>query len=212
MLYRDVGTLDFQGASRTDAGVHALGQRATFSFEERRTLRELVRGLNGLTPDTIRVESAREVPEGMNARHDSRGKHYRFRIYNSRYPHPLELNRTWHVKNKLDAARMHEAAQHLLGTHDFTSFRASDCQAQTTVREMTHLDVQRHGEDVIVNVRGTAFLKYMVRNFVGTLVEVGRGRMTPDEIPGVLAARDRQVAGPTAEPQGLTLIEVFYAV
>jgi tRNA pseudouridine38-40 synthase len=210
LLNRSVATLDFQGASRTDAGVHALGQRATFSVYEDRTLREIVRGLNGLTPDTIRIDEALEVPEGFNARHDSRGKHYRFRIYNARFPHPLELDRTWHVRKPLDATLMHQAAQDLLGTHDFTSFRASDCQAQTTVREMTRVDVVRHGDEVVIDVEGTAFLKYMVRNFVGTLVEIGRGKMPADAIPSILAAKDRQKAGPTAEPQGLTLLEVFY--
>lgn len=209
-LNRGVETLDLQGASRTDAGVHALGQRATFSFEEERSLHEIVRGLNGLTPNTIRIDSAIEVPAGFNARHDSRGKHYRFRIDNERFAHPLKLNRAWHVRKPLDAERMHAAAQHLLGTHDFSSFRASDCQAATTEREMTRFEVRRDDTEVVIDVEGTAFLKYMVRTFVGTLVEVGRGKWEPDRLVEILAAKDRQAAGPTAEPQGLTLLEVFY--
>ena len=154
---------------------------------------------------------ARQLKDaGFNARHDSRGKHYRFRIHNERYPHPLELDRTWHVKKPLDAERMHRGAQAFLGTHDFASFRASDCQAVTTTRTMTRVDVERRGHEVVVDVEGTAFLKYMVRNFVGTLVEIGRGKFEVDSIPAILAARARSAAGPTAEPQGLTLLEGFY--
>lgn len=212
LLNRPPETLDLQGASRTDAGVHALGQSATFSFDENRTLRELQRGLNGLTPDTIRFSDIREVPQGFNARHDSRGKHYRFRIWNERHPHPLLLDRTWHIRKELHADRMVSGAKHLVGEYDFSSFRAANCQAMTTVRRLDRVDVERRGDEIVIDVEGTAFLKYMVRNIVGTLVDVGRGAFAPDDVAAIRDARDRQAAGPTAEPQGLTLLEVFYDV
>lgn len=210
ILDRDESELDLQGASRTDAGVHALGQRVSFSFDEPRTLHDVFRGLNGLTPDSIRVDDIREVPAGFNARHDSRGKHYRFRIWNKRHPHPLLLTRTWHVKPPLDHEAMHRGAQHLLGEHDFSAFRAADCQALTTGREMRRVDVIRSGDEIIIDVEGTAFLKYMVRIMVGTLVEVGRHKWEPDHIAQILSGADRTLAGPTAQPQGLTLLEVYY--
>lgn len=210
ILDRDPDQLDLQGASRTDSGVHALGQRATFSYIEDREIGAVERGLNGLTPDAILISDARPVPAGFNARHDSRGKHYQFRIWNERYPHPLLLTRTWHVRQELDAQAMVRAAQHLVGQHDFNAFRAADCQALTSERELTRIDVERRGAEVFIDVEGTAFLKYMVRIIVGTLVEVGRGKWHPDRVAEVLESGDRRLAGPTAQPQGLTLLKVFY--
>ena len=198
-----------QGASRTDSGVHAQGQVMNLHHDTNRDLWDFVRGLNALTPDDITIWDAVVVADDFNARHDSRGKHYRYRFWPHRFADPLRRRQTWHVRHELDVARMQRAAKHLLGTHDFTSFRAADCQAQSTVRELTRVDLVACDDELELHVEGTAFLKYMVRNIAGTLVEVGRGQIDAD-LEAILRARDRRAAGQTAPPHGLTLLEVFY--
>lgn len=211
-LGRLLGEVDvaLQGASRTDAGVHALGQVASFSHDTSRTVWDFVRGLNALTPDDIAIWHAEAVGDGFNARHCSTGKRYRYRIWPYRFPDPLRRGQTWLVKQHLDVDVMRRAAESLVGVHDFTSFRAADCQAATTTRELTRVELEQVDDELVVWVEGTAFLKYMVRNIVGTLVDIGTGLRAPDSIPTILAARSRARAGVCAPPHGLTLMEVFY--
>lgn len=202
--------LEFQGASRTDAGVHAMGQCANLICDESRTLSQVERGLNALTPDDILIVSVRPVHKEFNARHDAEGKHYRYRIWNDTYPHPLLLDRTWHVPYSLDVAAIQDAAEHLVGTYDFASFRAADCQAKSTIREITSIEVFKIGKELTIDVQGTAFLKNMVRIIVGTLIEVGRGKKSVEEMSEIRDACDRKMAGPTAPPQGLMLLSIDY--
>lgn len=210
VLNQPEDTLTLQGASRTDAGVHALAQTAHLDHDTDRTPWDFVRGLNALTDDDVCVIRAEEVDEGFHARHDARGKIYRYRIWNHRFAHPLALDQTWHVRKELDLARMRDAAARLIGEHDFAAFRASDCQASTTTREISRVDVTRTGQEVTVVVEGNAFLKYMVRIITGTLVGVGEGRLAPGCIDEMLATGERARGGATAPPGGLTLMNIHY--
>lgn len=204
--------VEVQGASRTDAGVHALGQVVSFDDEGRgRNIWDYVRGLNALTSSQITINHAERIDD-FNARHDSRGKLYRYRIWNHRWAHPLRLNRMWLHPGHLDLDRMRAAAEHLLGEHEFDAFRAVDCQARTTRRRITRVSIEAddHSPEIIIEVEGTAFLKYMVRIMVGTLADVGYGQIEPDELPAIIASKDRGRAGQTAPPDGLTLVRIFY--
>jgi len=213
---RAVGRLHAQpvrvtAAGRTDAGVHALGQVVSFPVDRPLPLRAYVKGMNALLPEDVAVREAALRPDGFDARRDARGKRYRYRIENLPTRAPLGRLRAWQVFRPLDVAAMRAAAVPLLGRHDFTSFRASDCAADHAVRELRRLDVEgAPGEAVEVVAEATAFLKHMVRNLVGTLVEVGLGAREAGSLAGLLAARDRTLAGRTAPPQGLVLEEVFY--
>lgn len=199
------------GASRTDAGVHALGQVAAFDDHGERSITEIYRGLNHFTPDDIWIRSVDVVPMAFHPRHSARGKIYEYRIEMGRFRDPFLRDRAMHVRKPLDVAEMHAAAQHLIGEHDFTSFRAKGCAANSPVRELREVSVTQVGErEVLIRVVGTAFLKYMVRAIVGTLVKVGRGHHQAAWVGEVLAARDRARAGSTVVPEGLTLVEVFH--
>jgi tRNA pseudouridine38-40 synthase len=204
------GPMAIRGASRTDAGVHALGQVAAFAADGRHDVGAYLRGLNHLTPADIAIRAVDEVADTFHPRHSARGKIYRYRIVDGFAGDPMLRDRAWHVRRRLDASAMHEAAQLLVGVHDFSSFRAAGCDASSPVRELYAVRVRRLRGEVEVEVIGSAFLKYMVRAIVGTLVEVGRGRRPGDWLRDVLAARDRSAAGPTAAACGLTLIQIFY--
>jgi tRNA pseudouridine38-40 synthase len=198
-------------AGRTDSGVHAAGQVACFDTPRVLPMKAYIRGLNGLLPDDLAVVSAMEVPEGFDPRRWSRGKRYRYRLSNRPTRSPLRRLTHWEVFAPLDVDAMRRAAVHLLGRHDFSAFRAADCQAKHAVREVRSLTVEgQSGDEVSFVVEGTAFLKHMVRNLVGTLVEVGKGRRPEAWVAEVLASRNRKRAGPTAPPQGLVMEEVFY--
>jgi tRNA pseudouridine38-40 synthase len=201
-----------QGASRTDSGVHALGQVAHLAFDIDRTRRtwDFVRGLNALTDDDICVLYVEPAPEGFHARHSARGKHYRYEIWNHRFPHPLRRHLAWRIPRALDIDAMRRAAESLIGEHDFEAFRAADCSAETTVRKLSRVEIIDDSPRLLVEVEGTAFLKYMVRVIVGTLVYVGAGRREPSIIDDMFATCDRGIGGKTAPPLGLTLMEVFY--
>jgi tRNA pseudouridine38-40 synthase len=206
------------GASRTDAGVHAEGQVANVALETRLSAHALERALNAVLPPDVAVVSAEIVPDAFHARYHAQRKHYRYALWNGRRPSPLRAGRSWWVKSRLDAAAMREAAAHLVGTHDFTSFQAVGSEVETTERTLTRCDVAASplaGDaaapgDLRLEVEGTGFLRHMVRILAGTLVQVGAGRLPPVALPAILAARDRARAGPTAPPQGLTLVRVFY--
>ena len=200
-----------QGAGRTDAGVHALGQVAHIDID-RPTTPDIVRdALNAhLRPHPIAVLAAAEVSQEFHARFSAVERAYEYRIANRRAPPALDVGRAWHVNRPLDAAAMHGAAQILVGKHDFTSFRASMCQANSPVKTLSSVTVSRQGEDVILRVRAPSFLHHQVRNIAGTLKLVGEGKWRARDVAAALAARDRAAAGPTAPPEGLYLVEVVY--
>ena len=198
-------------AGRTDAGVHALGQVASFPEERPLPLAAYVKGMNALLPGDVAVHAASVEPDGFDARRSARGKRYRYVIENAPTRAPLSRLYAWQLFGPLDAGAMVEAAAHLVGRHDFAAFQASDCECAHAVREVRRLDVEgARGGTIEVTIEATAFVKHMVRNLVGTLVEVGLGKRAPASMDGLLASGDRTKAGPTAPPQGLCLEEVFY--
>ncbi|HYQ82288.1 MAG TPA: tRNA pseudouridine(38-40) synthase TruA [Anaeromyxobacteraceae bacterium] len=198
-------------AGRTDAGVHALGQVASFPEERPLPLAAYVKGMNALLPEDVAVRAASLEPDGFDARRDARGKRYRYTIQNVETRAPLGRRTAWQVFRPLDAGAMRAAAGPLTGRHDFAAFQAADCESHHAVRDLSRLEVlgERRGEIQVV-AEATAFVKHMVRNLVGTLVEVGLGSQPPEWPAEVLAGRDRTRAGPTAPPHGLLLEEVFY--
>ena len=200
-----------EAAGRTDSGVHATGQVVCFDTPRLLPLKAYGRGLNGLLPEDIAVVRAEEVPPEFDPRRWSHGKRYRYRVSNRPSRSPLRRFTHWEVFAPLDVEAMRRGAVHLLGRHDFSAFRASDCQAAHAMREVRRVDLQgRSGDELSVIIEGTAFLKHMVRNLVGTLVEVGKGRRPDTWVAEVLASRERKRAGPTAPAHGLVLEEVFY--
>jgi tRNA pseudouridine38-40 synthase len=199
-----------RGAGRTDAGVHARGQVASFFTETRIPVAGFVRGLNSVLPRSIGILAGEEVGMDFDARRSARGKHYRYQVWNREERAPLVDRYAWHVLAPLDVAAMQAGAAHLVGEHDFSAYRASDCDRKNPVRVLHRVDVARAGDLVTFDLEGTAFLKNMVRVIVGTLCEVGRGQRTPANIGEVLAGRDRTRAGRTAAARGLTLERVVY--
>jgi len=203
--------LRVQGASRTDAGVHALGQVASFETQFVLDTRKLADSLSALCRPDAAIVRAELAPPGFNARRGARGKRYLYRVLNRTSPSPLRARTSWHVRDPLDLTAVRAAAAILVGEHDFRGFRAADCGREDTVREMTAIDVAERGDGVVeLEVRGTAFLKNMVRIIAGTLVAVGLGKMTAGDVARVLETGDRTLAGQTAPACGLTLVEVFY--
>lgn len=199
------------GAGRTDSGVHALGMVAAFDSPRSLPLKAYWMGLNSLLPEDIAVVRAEEVRGDFDPRRWARGKRYRYRVSNRRSRSPHRRGTHWEIFHPVQVPPMVEAAKALLGHHDFAAFRASDCQAASSDRELTRLDVLgATGDEVQFVVEGTAFLKHMVRNLVGTLIDVGKGRRAPSWVREVLDGRDRTKAGVTAPPHGLCLEEVFY--
>jgi tRNA pseudouridine38-40 synthase len=202
---------EVQGAGRTDSGVHATGQVAHFDLEKNFDADTVRDALNAhLRAEAVAVLSAEAVAEDFHARFSATGRAYLYRIVNRRPPLVLEAGRAWWVPVPLDAAAMAAGAQHLLGKHDFTSFRASECQAASPVKTLDHLMVTRRGEHIEIEARARSFLHHQVRNIVGTLKLVGQGKWLPEDVRHALAARDRRAAGPTAPAAGLYLTEVAY--
>ncbi len=194
-------------AGRTDAGVHALGQVAAFTAPRALPLKAYVQGLNGHLPPDVAVVSAEEVADGFDPRRWSLGKRYRYLVSNRRSRSPLRRRTHWEIFSPLDVEAMREASRALVGRHDFSAFRAADCQAPHAVREVRSLEISAEGDAVRFEVEGTAFLKHMVRNLVGTLVEVGKGKQPAAWVAEVRAGMDRTRAGPTAPAHGLCLVE-----
>jgi len=200
------------GASRTDAGVHAIAQAANFVTSSAIPARGLMAGLNSMLPPDIAVRDAGEAAPGFDARKDALGKTYIYRVFNGGYRTALDRERSWSVFHPLDVGLMREGAGLLIGKKDFSSFRATGCASRHPVREILSFTVEGRAEGFIeFEVRGTAFLRHMVRIMVGTLVTLGRGGITIDEVSAVMEARDRTRAPLTAPPQGLFLKEVEYA-
>lgn len=199
-------------AGRTDAGVHAEAQVAHLDLATDLPPERVREALNFHTrPHPIAVTGAALVPEDWSARFSAIGRAYRYRILNRPARPALDLGRVWHVKKRLDAAAMHEAAQGLLGRHDFSAYRAASCQAKSPLRTLDRLDVTRLGEEIEIIAEARSFLHHQVRNMVGTLVEVGYGRRPAPWPRSVLLGADRAKAGQTAPPEGLVLTGVKYA-
>jgi tRNA pseudouridine38-40 synthase len=199
------------GAGRTDAGVHALGQCAHLDLGKRVSGEVLRSAVNHhLRPAAISVLAAEPVPADFDARLSATGRVYLYRMLNRRAPPSLARGRVWHVAPPLDADAMAEGARHLVGYHDFSTFRDSLCQATSPLRTLDALEVRRAGEEVHIEARARSFLHHQVRNIAGTLKLVGLGRWQPDNVAEALAARDRRAGGPTAPAEGLYLIEVCY--
>ncbi|HEU5070995.1 MAG TPA: tRNA pseudouridine(38-40) synthase TruA [Verrucomicrobiae bacterium] len=202
------------GSSRTDTGVHALGLVAHFEVpraEFKMPVVKLLLAINAWLPEDIRVLAAKRCPADFHARFDARGKQYRYFVWNHPAHNPLLRRNAWHVKPKLNVAAMRAAARHFVGKHDFRSFRANpDYDTESTVRTLTRCDVRRSGALLTFTIAGDGFLYKMCRGIVGTLVQVGSGRIAPGDMPRILAHRDRRVAGMTAPAHGLVLWQVFY--
>ena len=199
------------GAGRTDAGVHALGQAAHFDLVKTFEPGKVRDALNyHLRPDPVSVLEAAAVDEDFHARFSATARHYLFRILNRRSPPALEAGKVWHVSPKLDAEAMHAAAQFLVGQHDFTTFRAAECQAQSPVKTLVRLDVSQRGEEIHIEASARSFLHHQIRSFAGTLKLVGDGKWQPRDVKKALDARDRAACGPVAPPEGLYLVRVDY--
>mgnify|MGYP001806566029 CR=1 FL=1 len=201
-----------QGAGRTDTGVHATHQVAHVDLAKDWRADTVRDALNAhLKPAPIAVLAVSQVGGGFNARTSAVKRHYVYRIVTRRAPLTLDANRAWHVKWPLDAALMHEAAQALVGRHDFTTFRAAECQSASPVKTLERLDVERSGEEVRVHASARSFLHHQVRSFVGCLQQVGSGRWVRQDLEDALKARDRSRCAPLAPPCGLYLCGVDYA-
>jgi tRNA pseudouridine38-40 synthase len=203
------------GAGRTDAGVHALGQVASFKTQSALSAQEFQRALNALLPPTIRIVAAEEVGPDFNARWSARGKVYRYRIYRGKVVPPMIWRYVLHYPFPLDEDAMRDAAPRFVGVHDFTSFSASigseeNDKERSTEREIYSVELVRSAdnEELVFTVKGRSFLRYMVRKMVGTLLDVGRGKLTPADIDRLYELKDRSKSGPTVPPQGLVMVEV----
>lgn len=208
-------------ASRTDAGVHALGQVAVVTTRSGLSPGILMRACNAKLPDDIRILEATEVHDSFNPRYRARRKRYFYMIFIGRNPSVFFRHYVWDMKAKLDLDKMKYSAQYLLGEHDFSCFRGSGCCSKQPVRTIFSLDITTHksisfmkvsikGHFVRISVEADAFLRHMVRNIVGTLVEIGRGNMSPDMMTDLMNSRDRKKAGPTAPAKGLFLGKIIY--
>jgi tRNA pseudouridine38-40 synthase len=198
-------------SGRTDAGVHALGQTVSFRTSVSHSPFVFLKGLNALLPDDIAVIKSEEVGPDFHARKSAIAKTYRYLVLDRKPKTAVDRNRVWHVYKELNVDVIRESALHLEGTHDFTSFRSSECEAKTTVRELKNIEIYRNNINMLaLEFRGTGFLKQMVRSIVGTLVEAGQGLRKPEDFAEILTAKDRKKAGKTAPPQGLYLVSVDY--
>ena len=199
------------GAGRTDAGVHALGMRVHFDIAKAITPFRLIQALNALVrPAPVAVLDCVEVPDDWHARFSCTAREYLYRITNRRAPLTLELNRAWHLTQHLDADLMHSAAQILVGSHDFTTFRSAHCQSASPVKTLDRLDVRREGADVLIEAAARSFLHHQVRSMVGCLAMVGTGKWREQDLADALAARDRQRLGFNAPPHGLYFARAHY--
>lgn len=204
----EIGPL--HAAGRTDSGVHARGQVVTFKMSNPPELFKIVNGVSHLMKGELAVVSAEVIPDRFHPGHDSTHKQYTYRILNRPAPGILDAKQVWHIHRPLDAAYLHQIAQCLVGTRDFSAFRDSECCAKTPVKTIYKISVERSGDLIEISVIGSGFLKQMVRNIVGTLVDIGRGLLERDALPKILESRNRRLAGVTAPPHGLCMEWVSY--
>ena len=208
-------TVAVRGAGRTDAGVHARGQVAHFDLDRdwpADTVRNALNAHLRMGGETVAVLDAQRTDDAFDARFSAVARHYLYRIANRRAPLALDAARAWHVPRPLDAAAMHAAARHLLGRHDFTTFRSAQCQARSPVRTLDRLDVSRSGDMVEIRASARSFLHNQIRSFAGTLKLVGEGKWTPEDVSAALRACDRSACGALAPPQGLYFMRVDYDI
>jgi tRNA pseudouridine38-40 synthase len=208
------GPVTVHGAGRTDAGVHALGQVASVAVTATHDTDAFQRGLNAVLPLDVRVTDVTDAPAGFHARFSAVAKTYEYRIVNASFVSAFQHRFAWHVAGRLDAGKMRAAAATLAGTHDFAAFQGAGTAVHSTVRTIHRIAVRDGGgfdRPLVVEVEGDGFLRHMVRNIAGTLVEVGFGRWPVDRVFAILESRDRMLAGPTAPPAGLFLVEVRYS-
>lgn len=201
-----------KGSGRTDTGVHALGQSASFHCKTRLTPKTFIRALNGLLPADIVIRDCREMPDGFHARYDVLSKTYHYQILNRPIPSVVERQFSWHIQKPLNVTAMRESLCCLVGTHDFKAFEGIGSPRTHTVRTIHRAEIIHDGNDRLrIVIQGDGFLRYMVRNIVGTLVRIGMGKRPPADMERILLSRDRHLAGATAPAHGLFLVEVQYA-
>ena len=198
------------GAGRTDAGVHALGQVASFRSDRDMTADEWTRGLNALLPDDISIRQTELASDDFHARYSAQGKLYEYRILNRRARSAFERHRAWHCWGDVSVETMQEGAQFFLGSHDFSAFEGPQSDVEKKICTLRRLDVSRTNDLIIIHAEGDRFLKQMVRAIVGTLVEVGQGKRAPASMKSILESKDRRAAGYTAPAHGLYLMRVDY--
>jgi tRNA pseudouridine38-40 synthase len=206
-------TVSIRGAGRTDSGVHAMGQVAhadlTRDWKEH-TLRNALNAHLGMAGERVVILDAAQVPDDFDARFSAKKRHYLYRIISRKAPLALEANRAWFVAKDLDHDAMHAAGQMLVGRHDFTTFRAAQCQANSPVRTIDRLEVTRGGDLIEMRVSAQSFLHNQIRSFAGTLKLAGEGKWTADDVRAALESRDRKACGPVAPPDGLYFMAVDY--
>jgi len=202
--------LPINGSGRTDSGVHALGQVANFRTSSSIALAQLLRGANSLLPGDILIRHIEEVGDDFHARFSAKSRIYEYHIWNAPLPTVFKRNYSWWIREELDVPLMQNAALHLLGRHDFSSFRGADHEKIAPVKEVMHATVRREGAELIFCIRANAFLRHMVRNIVGTLIAIGRKKLSEKDFVAILRARDRSYAGVTAPARGLFLKAVYY--
>lgn len=198
------------GSGRTDAGVHAQAQAANFHTASSIPVRGLQKALNSALPPDIRITACREVPEDFHARYSAKWKLYRYTILNSPIQSALRRHYVFYCDYPLDVGRMSREASALKGTHDFSSFHAAEAKRESSVRTVRRISIAKKGDTVTIEIEANGFLKNMVRTIAGTLIDIGRGRFPAGSMRRILAAKDRKAAGPTAPPQGLCLVKVWY--
>jgi len=199
------------GSGRTDSGVHALGQVAHFKTQSQMDIRTIQRALNSLLPPDIVIQKVEEVDEGFNARKHSKSKVYEYRILNRNLRPVFHRGYVWHIPQKLNLTEMKKATKSLIGEHDFSAFRTVGSTTQTTVRRVIRAEWKRDGDGLIrFEIEANGFLKQMARSIIGTLVEIGKGKMKASDFRKILNSKDRKKAGPTAPAKGLFLKEVKY--
>lgn len=205
-------TVVVSGSGRTDAGVHALAQAASFRTTSRLDAGTFLKGLNSLLPDDVTIHACEPAPDGFHARFDAKGKHYRYHIRNTPLAPAIGRQFVWHIRTPLNVPAMAQAAAFLVGTHDFKSFEGTGSPRAHTVRTITRATVTAdENGNLAVDIEADGFLRFMVRNIVGTLVDVGMGKLRPSDVAMILAAKNRSRASATAPPHGLFLVEVRYA-
>ena len=204
-------SITLTGSGRTDAGVHALSQAANFRCATSLTPETFLKGLNSLLPEDIVITSCKTVPEKFHARYDVKSKVYHYRILNRLLPAAISRQYAWHIRKKLNLSAMQEALRCVIGSHDFRAFEGSGSPRTSTIRCIIKADLVKTDNDYLVlKIEGDGFLKFMVRNIVGTLVDVGFDKITPDDFKQILVSKNRNLAGITAPAHGLFLIEVKY--